>query len=240
MSGQIFVTGDIHGSAGVYRFTHSGIFVGGKPNKGDVVLVAGDWSMPFIDPKIDDEALDKFAAFPWIFAFIDGNHENFPRLYSYPEEEHFGGPVGVLRANIFHLKRRGHVYNINGKSFWCFGGACSHDKIGRVKGVSWWPEEEPTDTEKEYGIAQLAKYGHVDYMLTHDCPFSLCEMNPRLFKSHTVIPSNSNLYLDAAAKAGRADLWIFGHHHIDMDIQDADPYPNRKFKAVYREIIRLQ
>ena len=240
MAGRIFVTGDMHGSGGIYRLDRPYAYEGGKPGKEDVLLVAGDWGMPFIAPQIDDEGLDKLAQLPFRIAFIDGNHENFPLLRTYPETELFNGPVGVLRPNIFHLKKRGHVYAINGKTFWCFGGALSHDKGGRVKGVSWWPEEEPSKEEKEYGLVQLKEYGTVDYFLTHDCPFSLCEMNPRLFRCHTVVPSNTNTYLDKAAKTGKAGLWIFGHHHIDMDITNADPYPNRNFRAVYREIIRLQ
>ena len=146
MAGKIFITGDMHGSAGAYRLQNH-VYQGGRLDEDDVVLVAGDWGMPFIVPKIEDEGLDQLALLPFKIAFIDGNHENFPLLSAYPEKEHFGGPVGVLRPNIFHLKKRGHVYYINGKSFWCFGGAASHDKECRQKGVSWWPEEEANEEE---------------------------------------------------------------------------------------------
>lgn len=237
MAGKIFVTGDMHGSAGAYRLQNH--VYGGRLDEDDVVLVAGDWGMPFIAPKIEDEGLDQMALLPFKIAFIDGNHENFPLLRAYPEKEHFGGPVGVLRPNIFHLKKRGHVYYINGKSFWCFGGAASHDKECRQKGVSWWPEEEANEEEMEYGVEQLRKYEYVDFMLSHDCPFSLCEFNPRLFRSHDVKPNAVNRYLDKAAKRGKAELWIFGHHHLDRDIAGIDPYPNQKFRAIYRDIVRL-
>lgn len=252
MDGRLFVTGDLHGSSGSYRFSHSGIFQDGKPQKGDVVLVAGDWSMPFIDPEIDDKALNEFCKFPWTFAFIDGNHENFPKLYSYPEEERFGGPVGVLRPNIFHLKRRGHVYKIFGKTIWCFGGAMSHDKECRVENISWWPQEEATELEMSYGLEQLEKYKNVDLFLTHECPFSLSELNPRLFRSqslpretyvsqgHEIKPSATGRYLDKAAKCGSAGLWVFGHHHFDENITNCDPYPNRKFRAIYKDIIMIK
>ena len=44
MAGKIFVTGDMHGSAGAYRLQNH--VYGGRLDEDDVVLVAGDWGMP--------------------------------------------------------------------------------------------------------------------------------------------------------------------------------------------------
>lgn len=58
--------------------------------------------------------------------FVDGNHENFDKLYQYPEKDWHGGRVHEIRPNVLHLMR-GHVFDIQGHSFFCMGGAMSHD-----------------------------------------------------------------------------------------------------------------
>lgn len=58
--------------------------------------------------------------------FVDGNHENFDRLYSYPVKEWNGGKVHEIRPSVLHLMR-GEVFTIEDKKFFAFGGASSHD-----------------------------------------------------------------------------------------------------------------
>jgi len=44
----------------------------------------------------------------------------------------------------------------------------------RVKGISWWPEELPSDTEYEEAIGNLERVGwQVDCVLTHCAPTSI-------------------------------------------------------------------
>ena len=58
--------------------------------------------------------------------FVDGNHENFDRLYSYPIIEWHGGKVHKINSSIFHLMR-GEIYEIDNKKIFAFGGASCHD-----------------------------------------------------------------------------------------------------------------
>ena len=58
--------------------------------------------------------------------FVDGNHENFTRLYNYPVEEWHGGKVHKIRDSVLHLMR-GEIFEINDKKIFTFGGAKSHD-----------------------------------------------------------------------------------------------------------------
>ena len=58
--------------------------------------------------------------------FVDGNHENFERLYRYPVEEWHGGKIHKIRDSVIHLMR-GETYDIDNKKFFVFGGAKSHD-----------------------------------------------------------------------------------------------------------------
>ena len=63
--------------------------------------------------------------------FVDGNHENFDRLYEYPVEEWHGGKVHKIRPSVIHLMR-GQIFEIEGKSIFTFGGASSHDIDGGI------------------------------------------------------------------------------------------------------------
>ena len=48
--------------------------------------------------------------------FIDGNHENFEHLNSYPIDEWNGGKVHFIESDIIHLMR-GQVFDIAGTTF---------------------------------------------------------------------------------------------------------------------------
>ena len=65
---------------------------------------------------------------PFTTVFVDGNHENFDRLYSdeFPIVDFHGGKAHKIRDNIYHLMR-GYVFEFDGKRFFCLGGASSHD-----------------------------------------------------------------------------------------------------------------
>lgn len=64
--------------------------------------------------------------------FIDGNHENFDKLYSYPVETWYGGKVHKI---VIHLMR-GEVYSIEGSSIFVMDGGYSIDKYRRTEGIS--------------------------------------------------------------------------------------------------------
>ena len=84
------------------------------------------------------------------------------------------------------------MFKIEGKKFFTFGGASSHDIQGgvldphdpdyarkriaankarlpyRIKGISWWEQELPTEEEMQEGIRNLEKANYkVDYVITH-------------------------------------------------------------------------
>ena len=58
--------------------------------------------------------LDWLEAKSYTTLFVDGNHENFDRLYDYPVEEWHGGKVHKIRSSVIHLMR-GQVFEIDGK-----------------------------------------------------------------------------------------------------------------------------
>lgn len=98
-------------------------------------------------------------------AFLDGNHDNFAYINSFPEETWNGGTVHRLSEHIVHLKR-GNIYQIDGSTFFTFGGCKSSAKWAEM-GL-WYPGEEATDAECMYARENLKSCNlKVDYVLTH-------------------------------------------------------------------------
>lgn len=164
--------------------------------------------------------------------FVDGNHENFDLLETFPVEEWHGGKVHKIKPNIIHLMR-GQVFEIDGKTIFTFGGATSIDKFMRREGLSWWKQELPTYEELDEGIANLKRYGNkVDYIITHSCSERALAY-PQIRSSATLklsCPESQMLsYIEENAESRR---WYFGHFHIDAELGD-------KYTALYQNIVRL-
>ena len=131
----------------------------------DLLIVLGDVGLKFKDTE-ENRAFDElFLSSKKKIAMLDGNHENFDYLETFPIGERYGAPVRILSENIVHLMR-GYIYEIEGKSFFVFGGCRSGAKW---KGMGlWWPQEAPTEEELNRAYENLRKSGHkVDYILTH-------------------------------------------------------------------------
>ena len=100
---RIYVTGDTHGYNDIDKLTSHRWPEGRKLTKDDILIIAGDFGLVFYPYGGDSEKywLDWLDECPWTTLFIDGNHENFDRLYNeYPCEERYGGPVGVIRPSV--------------------------------------------------------------------------------------------------------------------------------------------
>jgi hypothetical protein len=97
-----------------------------------------------------------FNSQPWTTLFIDGNHENFNRLFSeeFSEIDMFGDKVKKISDSIFYLQR-GRVYKIDGKTFFTFGGGESIDKNSRLINIDWWSQEIPNYYEMDNAIEHL-------------------------------------------------------------------------------------
>ena len=128
--GRIFVTGDIHGTIDIRKLTWRN-FEELELGEDDFLIICGDFGLVwcFEDDEgrdKDEEWLDWLEGKPWTTLFVDGNHENFDLLSTYPVEEWNGGKVQLIRPNVIHLMR-GQIYNIDGSTFFTMGGASSHD-----------------------------------------------------------------------------------------------------------------
>ena len=143
---MIYTFGDTHGNHDIGKLFNGGI----EFKENDYIIICGDFGVIWNDEKdIREITLEStLNSLPCEVLFVDGNHENFNRIYALPQVQKFDSIVGQYSKNVFHLKR-GHIYNIDNMNFLTMGGALSIDKQWRVEGISWWRQEAITDAELE-------------------------------------------------------------------------------------------
>lgn len=234
---MVFITGDTH-SHWVQRLSSKNFPEGKELTNDDYVIICGDFGLWHDTPE-ERYNLEWLSNKPWVTVFVDGNHENFDRLYrDFKIVKFHGAEAHEIRDNIFHIKR-GEVMTLNGKNFFCFGGAHSHDISAgilnpeqdenwkqkakelnkkclsyRVKGLSWWPEEFPTVNEMLHGYDKLfeAKYD-IDYIISHDAP-SLFKLYLGYFPKEL---DDLNIYLQQVmGKCPEKTKLYCGHYHENV------------------------
>lgn len=250
---MIYLTGDCHGN--FERFNTSNFPEQKAMTKNDFVIICGDFGGVWDrneESKKEKYYLDWLDEKSFTTLFVDGNHENYDRLYSYPVEEWHGGKVHKIRSSVLHLMR-GQVFNIDGKRFFSFGGASSHDIAGgilepddpnyknkkreldrglkpyRINHVSWWKEELPSEEEMEEGLRNLAACNYiVDYIVSHCCSSS----TQYLIGGESFHPDIETDYFEEILQKVEFKKWFFGHYHNNRNITD-------KEILIYEQIIRI-
>lgn len=232
---MIYVTGDTHGD-------FSRLLDDVPMQKGDMLIICGDFGI--WDNSAREQNWMKFLADrEYTVTFVDGNHSNFDRLDNEFEVVDFhGGKAHKINDNVYHLMR-GYVFEFEGKKFFTFGGARSHDIWGgildpadyksvaefndayikmylsgvcfRVKGVSWWERELPSEEEMQRGREELEKVNwQVDYVITHCLPtdiqavFSYGEFEKDILTD----------YLMEIAHKLKFKQWYCGHYHNERRV----------------------
>ena len=133
---MIYITGDTHGTFN-YRFSKKSFPEQEQMTKDDYLIILGDFGGIWNQNGESEQEkywLDWFEERNYTLLFIDGNHENFDRLYNYPVKEWHGGKVHQIRPHVLHLMR-GQIFEINGKIIFTFGGALSHDIDGGILNI---------------------------------------------------------------------------------------------------------
>lgn len=282
---MIFITGDTHGIESCGRYSVDGaskrLNVKNFPeqkemDRNDYVIICGDSGFVWdYDSRYNNEEgvirkviglehgeskqekywLDWLSKKPFTVLFCDGNHENYDRLdRAYPEVDYLGGRAHKIRDNVYHLMR-GYVFDIDGKSFFVFGGAKSHDVDDgiiypteykskeelkreirglrkrkarfRVNHVSWWKREMPDEEEMNRGVKNLEKRGNdVDFIITHCAPLQVAALMGYTDRNKCTV------YLNTVAETVRFRRWFFGHYHTNRQILG-------KFICTYEQVIRI-
>ena len=206
---SIYITGDSHGKyPKLLEFTK-------LLKKGDYIIVCGDWGYLWDNDESEQNLLDDIERTQeWTMLFVDGNHENFPAIYSYPEEIWCAGKVHRIRSNIIHLCRS-QVYTINDKKIFTMGGGYSVDSYMRVPGISVWPEDEmPSNIDFEEADKNLDKHNRkVDFIITHTAPYETLS----LFRTPHPKEERLNRKLEEIRINTEYKHWFMGHLHEDTD-----------------------
>lgn len=213
----MFVTGDLHGYTDISKLNSNRFPKNRSLSKNDYVIIAGDFGLVW-DNRNDEVYWRKWLTRKnFTTLFVDGNHENFNLLYSYPIEHWNGGKVHRIGDSIIHLMR-GQVFTLKGFKVFTFGGARSHDKEYRKEHVNWWPQEMPSAEEYQEGIHNLNQNNwDVDFVVTHMCLSSaLCLLNEKLQTQINEDPLSD--YLEQIRHRLKYKKWFFGHFHADMEL----------------------
>ena len=250
---MIYITGDCHSD--FVRFNKKNFPEQTQMTKNDYVIICGDFGGVW---NVDEESKQETWWMDWLEGlffttlFVDGNHENFNRLYDYPIEGWKGGKVHKVRPSVIHLMR-GQVYQIDGKKIFTFGGASSHDISGgilepddsdykekkkvldqgwlpyRINHVSWWQQELPSEAEMDEGLKNLSLHGNtVDFIVSHCCSSS----TQALLGGGLFTPDVLTNYLEQIRQTVTFKKWFFGHYHDNKNV-DADEI------LLYEQVIRI-
>ena len=214
---MIYFLSDPHGDpnfAGIKRYLEIA-------NKNDILIILGDVCLNFEDTEENRVFTERFLASDKTIAFIDGNHENYAYLKSFPREIWCGGAVRRVGKKTYYLER-GNIYKIQGKSFFVFGG-CKSSPKWRVSGP-WYPGEEPTDEEIVYAKENLQKHSFtVDYILTHKYSNRIDSVVCQKLLDLTCYMEENVTY----------KKWYCGHEHRKKDL-------DKKHQVIYDELVILE
>ncbi len=252
----IYITGDCHGSFERFskRRRMKSAFL---PEKGDYVIVCGDLGLLWAKDRVFEYHLKWLSRLPFTLLWVQGNHENYNMIAEYPTEQWHGGRVRHIVRDKIILLERGQIFHMEGKSFFTFGGASSHDIQGgildrsspdfkrdkrravqsglpyRIRNESWWAQELPTDAELQEGMNNLSRAGFsVDYVITHCLSGSMQEKLGSLYGNDARSYEGDILtdYFDRLEQNLQYRIWFCGHYHINLRL-------DKKHVILYKEVV---
>lgn len=252
---MIYLTGDTHGD---FRHFSNRRMKTNVPDlaDNDYIIICGDVGLCWARDKSFKYYCELFQEKKYTVLWVQGNHENYDMIAEFPLEDWNGGKVRHIVRDKVILLERGQVFNIEGHTFFTFGGASSRDITGgilhrddpnftnkkkraskeglpyRIYGESWWPQELPSEEEMQEGLRNLEKVGYkVDYVITHCCGTdvqdSLDPLPGKLYPTDILTD-----YLQELENKLEYKQWYFGHYHTDKKVDD-------KHTLLYKAILKL-
>lgn len=206
---MIYVTGDTHGD--LSRFDAPALK---NLAKGDTLIICGDFGFVWDNNPKERRLLRKLGRKKYNICFVDGTHENFELLNSYPVEEWCGGKTHNISGNLRHLMR-GQLFTIDSMTLFTMGGGESPDIDIRYENNVWEKAELPTREELLAGAETIEKAGcTVDFIITHEPPAKIKSFL-RLKDSENAAINGLNTYFDRLSDACTFRHWFFGSMHLD-------------------------
>lgn len=159
------------------------------------------------------------------------------------------------------ISNGGQVFEIEGKHFFTFRGAASHDIQGgvfdvddpdfvkkciaasnsklpyRIKNITWWEQELPTKEELDEGFINLKKVDYkVDYIISHCLSSAMQDKLETLYgeSSFQKLYESDILtdYFDLIEEYVDYKKWYCGHYHMNLVL-------DKKHKIFYDLIMPL-
>lgn len=194
---KVHFVGDVHGFAGSLSILD-------KPNTiqlGDLNLYGYDnWIMEI--GKVSGVVSCKHQ-FQNKVMFVEGNHEQFPKLNCNADE-----PYEVV-PNLYHIPR-GYV---SGRTLF-LGGGDSIDRDSRKDGISWFKEEKINSVQVD---RIFAIRNRIDVVVSHDCPHFALDGIP-LPHGRVKMMLPTGLILEDVFRHVKPLLWVFAHYHTSIDL----------------------
>lgn len=227
---MIYVTGDTHGGIDIAKLSFKDFPEQRKLTKDDYVIVCGDFGFVWDGSKEEQWWLKWLQDKSFTTLWIDGNHENFDRLYEYPVTSKFGGKVREIVPGVYHINR-GQVLTIDGRKIFFMGGARSVDKGFRREHVSWWAEELPSVAEEQAALKALdACDWEVDYVITHCAPNSVAG---QLVPFGHFEEDSATKLLEHIDHLLNYKKWYCGHYHVDLVVDE-------HHEALYNKVVLME
>jgi predicted phosphodiesterase len=181
---SLVILGDVHGK---YRRLHE---ILRKKNKYPRIVQVGDFGFDYA--TLDNISVNQFV-------FFGGNHDNYDKINSCPN----------------NLGDYGYVENFGGCSFFFIRGAYSIDKMYRTIGIDWWKNEELDATNFENALALYSSI-KPNIMLTHDCPLDMYDYLLEPWQQR--FNNRTSYFLQQCFEVHQPKLWVFGHFHKSFDM----------------------
>ena len=230
---RVFITGDVHYPIDAFKLNDLN-FPADDLTKDDYLIICGDAGFVWTGDRYDLKGIEWANSRPYTIIYVDGNHENHEALRLYPVVDFLGAKAHKISDSLYHILR-GEILTINHQTYFCFGGAFSHDYMYRKEGQSWWQSELPTQTEIDHAIDNLNKVNNqVDFIITHD-------VDELTYKALGYSDNTMNIY-DSKYRNIRTFFnyikgnveyacWFAGHYHITEYVNN--------IQIMYNEILEV-
>lgn len=228
----IYITGDTHGGIDVRKLESKRFKEGKQLTKDDYLIVTGDFGV--WKNKKSQDFLKWLDEKKWTTLFVEGNHEDYMYLDTFPLVNMFGNKVRKINDSVYQLLR-GEIYNIDGYKIFAFGGARSVDRFSacRQEGVDWFPQEECSYKEELMALYNLEKEDNkVDIIISHTCSKSTLDYLADLYNIYIEDYDNQNKFFEKIKNIVNYNVWVFGHIHKDLRIND-------KERVIYNDVINI-
>lgn len=141
---------------------------------------------------------------------LPGNHDNYqviPGIRTFLCDPGWGVHKGGPFPEFFYVRGAESV---------------PWDRIHRVEGKDWWPQEQLSYGELEKAVEAYRAH-KPKLMITHTCPQRLVE---RLVPpGNEIYKFRTELALDEMFASHKPDIWLFGHfHHTEIWEQDGTKF----------------